>query len=794
MEGDRPGWPTGREIATARTVKRHVPGWNVPQAEVPPPSDWQRYLGSVARHKRVVLLVTLIGTLAGLVITQLLDARYSAKAILWIEADRPADAARSTIASEGIVGPAAWSELVTSNAVLDSAVRQLRLYVEPRAAADSVALTGFRIGSRVLPGEYVLAVDREAHSFELKLDDGTVVQRGVVGQRIGEAAGFVWQPPARVLQPRREIEFTVVSPYEAVQKLAKDLDIHLDPGGSFLSLELKGTSAWLTAATVNAVSDRVVAVAADLKRGKYREISEILGEQYAHAERTLNSAEASLRNFRVRTADRATRAHAAAAAADPTLTRAIEMQLAIDDVQRDQRAIEGALRNPTARRLEALAVIPAVQASPQLTQALEEVTLRRSELRTLRNRYTDESAPVQELSAGLQALEERTIPELAQQLAAELATRNTALDTRRDAAVGDLREIPALTMEEARLQRDVASAEELFSNVRQRFEATRLAVLSSLPDIRVLDAAVQPQSPMRDFAPLLVLLSFMTSLGFGVFGVTIMDRVDPRVRHPEQVTRGMQLDILGAVPRARWSLRSQQNPAEVIEALRGLRMRVLQAHASDGPLLLTVTSTSAGEGKSFVSVNLALSFAHAGYETLLIDGDVRRGTLHRVLELPRRPGLTDVLAGAVALDSTVQNTKHPGLSLVASGTWTEHAPELLMSSRLRELVARLRGRFGVIIIDTPPLSAGTDPLVLATVTGKLLFVVRSGMTDLALAAAKLDVVDSFPVHTIGAVLNEVRSSDSFSYYTYDLSEYGQPDEEAIVTGHGGPQRILGGRP
>jgi tyrosine-protein kinase Etk/Wzc len=233
----------------------------------------------------------------------------------------------------------------------------------------------------------------------------------------------------------------------------------------------------------------------------------------------------------------------------------------------------------------------------------------------------------------------------------------------------------------------------------------------------------------------------------------------------------MQLPILAALPNVSFRLlpSSSQASAEVIEALRSLRVRVLHAVGTEGPLVLTVSSPAQGDGKSFVSVNLALSFAYAGYKTLLIDGDVRRGAQHRTLDALPTPGLTDVLAGRATLDDAIQSTSYPELSFISAGTRMYRAPELLLLPSLRELMTKVRSSYGIIIVDSPPLAAGVDPLVLGTATGNLLLVLRSEETDLPLAVAKLEVVESLPVRTIGAVLNCVRGRGAFKHYTYDLT-------------------------
>src|SRR2546430_2896011 len=256
----------------------------------------------------------------------------------------------------------------------------------------------------------------------------------------------------------------------------------------------------------------------------------------------------------------------------------------------------------------------------------------------------------------------------------------------------------------------------------------------------------------------------------------MLDGLDHKVRYPEHVTHQMRLSILGAVPRFDWrhlgNGKTAEAAAPVVEALRGLRLRLSHAGGA-GPLLVTVTSPGVGEGKSFLSCNLALAFADAGYRTLLIDGDVRRGGQHRMLGLHREPGLVDFLAGDLPFETVVQATRHPGLRFIGCGARRPSAPELLSSDVMTDLIDRVRAECGVVLVDSPPLAVGVDPYVLATRTGNVLIVLRAGVSDLDLAAAKLDVLDTLPVRVLGAVLNDVRPYGAYRYYTYDAAAYAE---------------------
>src|SRR5690606_17800411 len=129
----------------------------------------------------------------------------------------------------------------------------------------------------------------------------------------------------------------------------------------------------------------------------------------------------------------------------------------------------------------------------------------------------------------------------------------------------------------------------------------------------------------------------------------------------------------------------------------------------DGSVCLTISSPMPGDGKSLISSNLALSFAEAGFRTILVDGDIRRGELHRTFGLDRRPGLLDYLAREMSLEAVLRSTSHPKLTLITGGTRLRNGPELLGSTRMRDLGADLRTRYDAVIFGSPPLGAGIDP-------------------------------------------------------------------------------------
>jgi succinoglycan biosynthesis transport protein ExoP len=279
----------------------------------------------------------------------------------------------------------------------------------------------------------------------------------------------------------------------------------------------------------------------------------------------------------------------------------------------------------------------------------------------------------------------------------------------------------------------------------------------------------------------LILVGLVVGLGLGL-GITFLaDRLDPRFRYPDQVSAGLRLPILGTIPeikRAKGRVASPDEAAQVVEAFRSIRMSLAHSFDSSAPIALTISSPGPGDGKSLIAANLALSFAEAGYRTILVDGDIRRGELHHTFSLERRPGLVDHLAGEVSFGAILRPATHPMLTVIPCGSRRHLGPELLGSVRMRELMDQLRRDYQVIILDSPPLGAGIDPFVLATVAGHLAIVLRAGETDRQLAEAKLQIVDRLPVRMLGAILNDVRLKEgAYKYYRYSYGYVAEVDEE-----------------
>ncbi len=765
------------------------PAWAQVAPEPDRVRDWGRYVSAMLRRKWLILLSVALGTAAGVVGSRFIDLQYRAEASIWIESAAARDANSRPIGSGQLLESYAWVELLRTYTVLDYAVEELKLYLSVESRADDQLFESFALtGGPLAAGDYVLEVDPTGERVRLRSAEGILVDNGVPGDTLGSKLGFVWAPPPTGLRPGQQVRFSVTMPRDAARSLMDRLQTRMDISGNFLRMELTGRNPELITRTVNAVVDRHVQLAAELKKEKLAQKADILYSQLMAAERALRAADDALERFRVNTITLPSERTGPVAGGleqtrDPVFDRFFELRIERDAMGRERATIARVLEaaGDSGLSTEALDVIRAVQSSSELTRTLDELTELQATLRTYRLRYTDEHQLVVQTLADVREMEVNTIPALLRNLLVELGSRERALDERLATASEELREIPPRMINEARLRRDQGVAENLYTMIQSRYEEARLEDASYVPDLRVLDRAVVPRRPLSNQRPRLMMMGFAAGLGLGLVGAVLLDRLDRRVRYPDQITTELGLTLLGIVPRLKGGGNggTGADSAAVVEALRGVRLNLVHAYGTAGPLVITITSPGPGDGKSFVSANLALAFAEAGHRTVLIDGDARRGSLHRVLNQARKPGLTDLLSGSVDQEEATQESGFPSLYFVGCGTRTPDAPELMGSAAMTQLVTSLRSRYSVIIVDSPPLGAGVDAFALGTVTGNMVMVLRLGATDRELAEAKLDILDRLPIRVLGAILNDVREGSAYRhyrYYSYYLPGYEHEDE------------------
>jgi tyrosine-protein kinase Etk/Wzc len=729
---------------------------------------------AMRRYRWLIVLLTLASLAIGVLITRVARPIYTADTMLWIDGGTRGEAAAAgPVRPRQVFDAEAWSSLLRSYAVLEGVVHDARLFVESRPADATLVRSGMVLQPRFVAGDYRLAVDDAGKTWTLELVAPSTVlaaglssaaapasrtEYGAVGDSVGRAFGIGWQPAVSYLWAGRDVRFTIVPPRQAAAQLREALAVRIDEQANFLSVELTGPDPLRLASTLNALGARYVAQAGQLQRQNLAAYREILDVQLQSARDGLSSAERSLENFRRETATIPLTMESVRGAPGVGGDAYYGVLANLETVRRDRAALESTLAGPADKR---------------------------NELRALRYRYADGHPALQRILAEIATLEKEVIPPLATDLSAQLRSRERALEASLASNVTTLRGIPARDREEGRLRRNVLLASSLFESLQMRADGTRLAEEGAVAEVRVLDRAVSPVRPTKDNQPAILLFSFFGGLLMTSGLAVALDRSDKRFRYPEQVTKDLGLTILGAVPHLRADavgLVQQRGSSPFQEAMRDIRLNLAYAHGLAGPLVLTISSPGSNDGKSFLAANLARTFAESGARTLLIDGDLRRGQLNERFSLPRRPGMSEFLRGTHGRSEVVLHSAIPRLDFIPSGGRHRDAAELLGDSALARLLADLQDSYDVILCDSPPLSAGVDAVLLGAATGNMLLVVRTGVSQREVAAARLEVIGRMPVRVMGAILNDVPDSNAFSYYShYSLPGYEARSEEEPVT-------------
>ena len=319
------------------------------------------------------------------------------------------------------------------------------------------------------------------------------------------------------------------------------------------------------------------------------------------------------------------------------------------------------------------------------------------------------------------------------------------------------------------LQRTAETNRQTYNDLLRREQELRVVANSRANNVRVVDRADVPGAPVepnhRHDWMLAILFGSVLALGT-IFG---LDYLDDSVRTPDDVKRRLHMPLVGLIPSVRGDrhpLLSGQVPHDFGEAFRSLRTSLMAQKSTVGPHLVAVTSAQPLEGKTTTAANIAMALAVGGARVLLIDADMRRPNVHKVVRLNNERGLSQLLAGQARMREVVSRTHDPNLLVITAGRAPSNPSELLASERMRALVGGLEsGPFDWVIVDTPPILAVTDAAIVAPLVNNVMFVVGAEMTPWRLADRAVETLRSNSQTPLFAVLNKVDFVRNRYYYS-----------------------------
>jgi len=346
-----------------------------------------------------------------------------------------------------------------------------------------------------------------------------------------------------------------------------------------------------------------------------------------------------------------------------------------------------------------------------------------------------------------------------------------------EAAKADAQDLARKSVGYNVMEREANSNRQVYESLLQREKELHVSSNSRQNNVRIVDRAEVPKGPMSASGRRTWLMSTMVGLVLAIGVAFGLDYMNDTIKTPEDVTRRLKLPFLGLVPSVRGKqhplLASSNVPHDFGEAFRSLRTSIMSKYPGEGTKIMTVTSAQPLEGKTTVAANIAMALAYGGARVLIVDADMRRPGLHRPLRLTNERGLSQVLVGQARVRDVIQRTVDPNLLAITAGHPPPNPSELLASERMKTLLTNLaHGPFDWIIIDTPPVLAVTDAVILAPMVSGVTFVIGAEMTRRRLAERAVETIMQSHPNFAAVVLNRVDFQRNKYYYSrYYGSQY-----------------------
>ena len=317
------------------------------------------------------------------------------------------------------------------------------------------------------------------------------------------------------------------------------------------------------------------------------------------------------------------------------------------------------------------------------------------------------------------------------------------------------------------------------SGLAKELAANQLLNVGTTNNVRKMDSAVAPPTPFTPKHANDLLMAFGVGLALALMLAFGLDYLDDTIKTPEDITRKLRVPFLGLVPSVagdRQPVLSGPVPHDFGEAYRALRTSLVFTSGGESTRIISVTSAQPLEGKTTTACNLGMVLAFGGARVLLIDADMRRPGVHKALKLNNTVGLSHLLVGQARVREAIQRTSDPNFCVMTAGRTPPNPSELLSSDRMKQLITNLKqGPFDWVIVDTPPVLAVTDAVILTPLVDCSIVVFGAEMTRRRLAERAVQMILSSRPKIMGAVLNRVnfdRNKYYYSrYYGYQYKSY-----------------------
>ena len=366
-----------------------------------------------------------------------------------------------------------------------------------------------------------------------------------------------------------------------------------------------------------------------------------------------------------------------------------------------------------------------------------------------------------------------------QQMQAQVA----AINQRIAALNGTLKRLPELQRQYLQLFREIEVKQQLYTGLLNSYQQLQISKAGEIGNVRIIDTAVEPIKPIAPKKLQILVLALFLGAFLGTLLALLRNMLRSGIKDSSQIENELDLPVYATVPRStiqesRVQLLKKKKNIPIlavknsddiaIESLRSMRTAIHFALSSAKNNIIMISGPAPELGKSFISINLATILAQSQKRVLLIDADLRRGYMHKYFNYDTQPGLAEYLNGQQPLENIVRSTEVENLSIMSRGKSPSNPSELLGTAKFAEMLQDLSSQYDHILIDTPPVLAVTDGIIISQYAGVNLVIARYAKTQMKELELTINRFEQAGVKVNGFILNDIqREAGGYGYgYNY----------------------------
>jgi polysaccharide biosynthesis transport protein len=632
-----------------------------------------------------------------------------------------------------------------------------------------------------------LQLDKNPYFLEMKESGVKIVKK-----KLKTVIGSLFPAKAKPANPIPLAAIQEEADPELTSQVLQNIEVEIGKGSNILKINYYSENPLVAAAMANGIASAYIEHNLDIRVKPFRDAVEWLSARMIESRAKVEDSEKVVQKYKE------VKGIVSFEAKENVITQKLQ-EIMTQLVQAESKRQEAEVRYRQIQSVindtELLATVPDIMNNPVI-QALrtDELAVKRK-ISDLSEKYGPKHPNIVRAKTELESIQTNLISEARKMMSAARTdydisrARENSLRKAIEEQKLEVLDLGRKAIDYGVIAGEAVSNKQFYELLLKRLQEASLSSGINVSNAQVVDGATIPDSPARPKRMLNMALAMFVGLFGGIFAAFFVEYMDDTIKTPDDVEKVLALPFLGYVP----TTDHDEGPiymfsgprATIAEAYRTIRTSIMLSSAEERPFrplqVLLVTSTTPNEGKTTTAANLAVAMAQMGERVLLIDTDMRRHNLHKVFKIENLIGISDMIVDQNNIPLGIHpQTEIPNLSIITGGTLAPNPSELLGSIRMRDLISRLRGEYDRIILDSPPLMAFSDCLVLSRLADGVVFVVWGGETGKENIRKTVQSLQGVGARILGTVLNNVdfsRNSSSYYYY-HPYYDYYYGEKEA----------------